>query len=191
MQNQKTIFISYGRDEANPQDVDLIRQIKKDLEEKSFNISMDEEQLKTGGDWEIKLENMIKESDWMLFFITPYSARRPDGYCLNELSMSINYGKPIVPIMINYEVPPLSICRLQYLDLQKLEKEEYSKKLDEIINVISENTKLSFEGEHLGVLKTLNPIKFETTISKNIYSYISCNQTSICTWYSFLPIRLQ
>lgn len=171
-QKKKTIFISYGRDKENPKDIKLVKRVKNDLQNAGFEVLIDEEQLRGGSDWEIKLENMIKESKWILFFITPYSARRPEGFCLNELAMSIAYKKPIVPIMVNYEVPPLSICRLQYLDLQTLKKDEdYHTKLQEILSVIGGEKELGFEGEHLRTLSELTPIKFETTIAKHIYGF--------------------
>ncbi len=172
IQNTKTIFISYGRDEKNPQDVELVRKVKRDLEAEGFEVLMDEEQLRTSQDWEIELESMIRKSDWILFFITPYSARRPEGYCLNELAMSLAYKVPIAPVMVSYEVPPLSICRVQYLDLQTLKgDEDYAKKLKEIVSVINDEKRLGFEGGHLKLLNELNPIKFETTIAKHIHGF--------------------
>ena len=36
-QNKKTIFISYGRDEKNPQDVELVRRVKRDLEKTAMS----------------------------------------------------------------------------------------------------------------------------------------------------------
>lgn len=104
--NKKIIFISYGRDEKNPQDIELVKRVKKDLEKEGFKVLIDEEQLRTSDDWEIKLEKMILQSDWILFFITPYSARRPDGYCLNELALALSHRISIAPIMVRYTVPP-------------------------------------------------------------------------------------
>lgn len=167
---EKTIFISYGRDANKPEDVDLVKKIKQDLEKRGFKVLIDEEQLRISSDWEHKLEAMIKDSDWMLFFITPYSARRPEGYCLNELAMSLAYKKPIAPIMIDYIVPPLSICRLQYLDLQTLKDDDYQKKLEEIIGVVDGERELGFEGGHL-ISNKLNPIKFETVIEKHTHGF--------------------
>ena len=128
-----TIFISYGRDKKNPKDVELVKRVKKDLEKEGFEVLIDEEQLRVGNYWSEKLENMIKQSKWILFFITPYSARRPDGYCLNELAMALAYRVPIAPVMVRFEIPPLSICRLQYLDLQEIKTDEdYQKKISSL-----------------------------------------------------------
>ena len=132
---------------------------------------MDEEQLRLGVDWEITLEKMIEKSDMMLFFITPYSARRPDGYCLNELGRYIIDNKPIIPIMLKYFIPPLSICRLQYLDLENLAQDKYQEKINDIIEILNDYEKLGFDGEHLNNLNSLNPLKFETNIAKHIHNF--------------------
>ena len=51
-----------------------------------ISLSIDEENLEIGNNWSYKLEVAISNAKYMLFFVTPYSARRPDGYCLNELA---------------------------------------------------------------------------------------------------------
>jgi len=171
--NKKTIFISYGRDQENPEDVEMVRRVKSDLEKEGFTVLMDEEQLRTTHDWAVELEKMILRSQWVLYFITPYSARRPDGFCLRELTHSLAHRVPIAPVMIRQEVLPIEICRIQYLDLQALKSEEdYRKKIEEIITVLSGEKELGFEGEHTRVLTELEPIKFETTIRKHIHKFV-------------------
>jgi hypothetical protein len=49
--------------------------------------------------------------------MTPHSVRRPDGYCLNELAHALNRRLPILPVMLVSVEPPLSISRLQWLDM--------------------------------------------------------------------------
>ncbi len=171
--NKKTIFISYGRDENHPEDVELIKRIKSDLENE-FNLLMDIDRLKGPDDWENKLSDDLDASDWVVFFITPFSARRPNGYCLNEIAYALWKKKNIAPVMLTQEVPPLSICRLQYLDIQDLKKGEgkYQEKISKLVEVLKEEKKLGFEGEHLKVLDDLNPIKFETILSKHSYDFV-------------------
>lgn len=171
-ENRNTIFISYGRDPDNPQDIDLVRKVKEDLENSGFRVLMDEEQLRTGSKWWIKLENMIDDSDWILYFLTPYSARRPDGFCLKELSWALDCNKQIAPVMLKYIKPPILISDLQYLDFKTTDdNDDYKKKLDEIISVLSEEKIVGFEGENLTISHSLKPIKFKSTIAKNIYGF--------------------
>lgn len=118
MRNTKKIFISYGRDKDHPEHVLLVQKIKSDLEQNGFTAFMDIDRLETSKDWEIQLETDIEACDFALFCATPYSARRPDGYCLNELSYALYKRKTIIPIMLDQIMLPLSICRLQYIDFQ-------------------------------------------------------------------------
>jgi hypothetical protein len=102
------IFFSYGHDECK----EYVKKIKDIFEEEGFKVFLDEEILREGEDWEYKLEKAIENSDKVVFFITPYSARRPDGYCLNELAHALWCNKEIIPVMLKFERPPLSIIRL-------------------------------------------------------------------------------
>ena len=116
MDNAKIkLFFSYGHDEYSS----IVIKIKEYIEQLGYQVFFDNEQLKIGNDWECKLEEGIKNSDKIIFFITPHSARRPNGYCLNELAMALFYQKEILPVMLKFETPPLSIVRKQFLDFQE------------------------------------------------------------------------
>ena len=82
--------------------------------------------------------------------MTPYSARRPDGYCLNELAMALFYKKDILPVMLKFCIPPLSIARKQFLDFQtiinKIDTKIFEEKVKYLVDVIENKFELSFEG---------------------------------------------
>lgn len=168
--NSKKVFISYGRDPLNKEHIDAVHSVKKILDDKGFQTFIDVDRLSTGSDWEVQLEQDIKSSDWLIFFITPYSARRPDGYCLNELACALQFNIPIIPVILEYETPPLSICRIQYFEL--LSSKISSERLDEIISVLNGEKQLGYEGEHISLLKDIEPIKFDSTISKHVYEFV-------------------
>ncbi len=49
---------------------------------------------------------------------------RPDagaahGYCLNEVAYALAKGLRIIPVMVVEIEPPLSICRVQWLDMRE------------------------------------------------------------------------
>ncbi len=134
----KKLFFSYGRDPHNPQYVDIVHKVKQYLEAQNFEVFMDVEQLKGGDDWEKKLESEIRQSDIFLYFVTSY-ATRPDGYCRNELSFALSLKKKIIPLMISYEPLPLSICRLQYIDLQNINSDKHLvSKIEQIIPILDD-----------------------------------------------------
>lgn len=167
------IFFSYGHDVHT----DFIKKTKNDLNAKGdIDVWIDSEELKAKDDWEHELEFAIENSDEVVYFITPYSARRPDGYCLNELAFSIANAKPIIPVMLEYITPPLSICRLQYIDIQHLGKnyneEEYNLFIENLYDILIKNKSLSSEGEHFDLLSLLSPIDFSVDLKKHLTSFI-------------------
>jgi len=167
------IFFSYGHDKYSH----LVKKIKEDLQLRyNLYIWFDSEELKAQYDWEHTIENAISESQKIIYFITKYSARRPDGYCLNELAFSIVNKKEIIPIMLEYITPPLSICRLQYLDAQhlikKYDKKEYDAFLQNIYELIKGEKQISYEGNHFNLVKVLNPIDFNTDFQKHLNNFV-------------------
>jgi hypothetical protein len=82
------IFLSYGHDNY----VSLAVRLKHDLEGRGRQVWFDVERLKPGGDWERYIEDgfnhvsAIPEEGRFLLLMTPHSVRRPNGYCLNELT---------------------------------------------------------------------------------------------------------
>jgi energy-coupling factor transporter ATP-binding protein EcfA2 len=162
------IFLSYGHDEHS----DIVLKIKEYLEQQGYIVFIDSEQLHTGNDWEYKLEKAIQSSDKIIFFITPYSARRPDGYCLNELAMALFYKKEILPIMLKFCIPPLSIARKQFLDFQEIRNKSNNnkvlkEKVQYLVDVIENNLELTFEGEHAKLYEELKPIDFTQDLTKH------------------------
>lgn len=169
----KTIFFSYGHDEHK----DFIIKMKDYLNKNGFTVFFDSDKLRAGDDWEHKLEVAIDTHQKFIFFITPHSARRPDGYCLNEIALALVCKKNIIPIMIDKEIPPLSIVRTQYLDFQELSKNKKSNKKSDnesfetqmqyLIEVLNEPKKLDTEGVHAKLISDLKPIDFTQDFAKH------------------------
>lgn len=118
--NQKgRIFISYGHDEYSEFALSLVDFLK----ENGYDVFIDKEGIQMGREWEIKLEEGLLwtkgdgENGIFILLMTPYSVRRPDGYCLNEMLYALDLGLKMIPVMLKTVTPPLSIYRLQYLDL--------------------------------------------------------------------------
>ena len=173
----RRIFLSYAHDEH----VALARRIKSD-EARGHEVWIDEECLSPGEDWEIGIERGI---DWVssdlivgrvVILMTPHAARRPNGYCLNELSRTIGRGLPIVPIMVVWCEPPLSIDRIQWLDLPDSVAVEtgsasYGDKVACLARAL-ENDTIDSEGEQSRLLKELNPLPFDAEIHEHLERFI-------------------
>jgi hypothetical protein len=171
------IFISYGRDEH----AELAEKLKNDLREQGFDVWFDKDILKEGADWESYIEKSIdklasdKENSFMLFLMTPHSVRRPDGYCLNEISKAIIKNITIIPIMVVASEPPLSICRIQWLDMQDcfplgIRSQSYQQKFEKLL--LSLKTKsFEFEEGQQTLHNLLNPIDFSVDILRHIHKF--------------------
>src|SRR6185295_17327102 len=93
------------------------------LQYDGHEVWFDLDRLKPGRDWERYIEDGL---DWassvpdegrFVLLMTPHSVRRPDGYCLNELARAWDRKLSIIPVMVVKVEPPLSVCRVQYLDM--------------------------------------------------------------------------
>jgi hypothetical protein len=113
------VFLSYGHDEyASAAD-----RISPFLKESGHEVWFDRERLKPGRDWEASIEQgldwvaTVPENGRVVLVMTPHSVRRPDGFCLNEISRALERRLTIIPVMLVWVQPPLAINRIQWLDL--------------------------------------------------------------------------
>lgn len=166
----RRIFLSYGHDEH----ADLARRLKQDLEARGHLVWFDEERLKPGGDWEAFIERGL---DWVaespslghvVLLMTPYSVRRPDGFCLNEVARALMRRVPVMPVMVVWCEPPLSISRIQWLDMRDCVPvasfgERYESKLKRLVNAL-ESEGVDVEGAQSRLLTLLQPLSFDTDL---------------------------
>jgi tetratricopeptide (TPR) repeat protein len=163
----RKVFISYGRDKH----ASLAVRIRDDLRKRGHEVWFDEERLKPGYDWEAFIEQGIealaadKANSAVVILLTPHSVRRPDGYCLNEVARALARGLRIIPLMVVETEPPLSICRVQWLDMRECipisEKEQfYAPKFVRLLEAIEEG-RLDFEGTQQRLLRALQPLEFD------------------------------
>ena len=167
------IFLSYGHDRYSR----LASQLKEDLNAKGYEVWYDLERLLAGTDWEQYIEDGLEQiveaqnEGFLLFLMTLHSVRRPDGFCLNELAKACGKGvRNIIPLMVQSgSVPPLSIFRLQNLDVRdcfdtelNLVQENYKRHLARILEILRGRWQLDTEGAD-AVLQSLLPrIDFQT-----------------------------
>ncbi|MGZ7135940.1 MAG: P-loop domain-containing protein, partial [Methanobacterium sp.] len=107
-----------------------------------------------------------------VLLMTPHSVRRPDGFCLNEISRAIQRGLKVIPIMLVFTEPPLYICRIQWLDMMDcipIDKKikNYEKKFVSLLEAL-EQDKIDFEGFQSSIYNLLEPIPFDADILQHI-----------------------
>ncbi|GAB6036982.1 hypothetical protein JCM15519_15410 [Fundidesulfovibrio butyratiphilus] len=118
---RKRIFLSYGHDEH----AEFANRLKDDLTACGHTVWIDHERLVPGTPaFDHAIEQGLAwlaeapDQSCLVFLVTPHSARRPDGFCLNELSRALDKHLRIVPVMVVWCELPLSIARYQWLDMR-------------------------------------------------------------------------
>lgn len=162
------IFISYGHDDHEK----LIKRFAKDLKNEGFEIWIDYETLFGSSLWEERIENGIAQSSIVIVFMTTHSMRRPDGYCLDEISYSRMLNKTIMPIKVQDVAPPISIARIQWIDMRnyinadgEINEDYYQKQKANVISILRGEKNLSYESDAQYLLnQKLNPLDNESYI---------------------------
>jgi tetratricopeptide (TPR) repeat protein len=168
------IFISYGHKEH----AELAERLNQDLLSRGHSTWYDKKDLKTGKDWELFIEKGIDyvsadpQNGRVVLLMTPHAVRRPDGYCLNELARALSRQLSIIPVMVVWCEPPLSICRIQWLDMQDcvpLEQkiQQYDARVEQLIEAIEQN-RLDCEGAQARLMSMLKPLPFDADINMHI-----------------------
>lgn len=162
------IFMSYGHDEFKPLAEQLVRDLK---DKKGYEVWFDDIDLHVGQGWEQVIENGLEaiaqdaKAGRLLLLMTPHSVRRPSGYCLNELERALDRHVQVIPVMVIEVEPPLSICRLQRLDMRgcvpiELHPDSYEKKFQLLCEAL-ESLSLTQEGEEGRLRRALSPTWYE------------------------------
>ncbi|NQT11103.1 MAG: TIR domain-containing protein, partial [Planctomycetes bacterium] len=172
------IFLSYGRDKHAAD----AQRIKEDLQGCGHDVWFDLERLTEGRDWERYIEEGLRWCEIVVLLMTPYSVRRRDrrdpdsrdGYCLNELAKANDQNKLIIPVLLATleEGPPMSICRIQHLDLRDAvpiaEREpRYRERFERLRRAIEEDD-LDFEGGESRLQKLLEPLDFSSETGRHL-----------------------
>lgn len=168
------IFLSYGRDQF----ASLAVRLKRDLERCGHEVWFDLDRLKPGGDWERYIEDGFEfvsqdaKQGRFVVLLTEHSVRRPNGYCLNELARACDRNLAIVPVLVSRVEPPLSICRIQWLDMRDCfpaedHEEKYHKHFAQLRDAIEHNN-LDFQGVQARLLNYLEPLSYEADVSRHL-----------------------
>ena len=108
------VFLSYGRTDGSA----LADRLEQDLIRRGHQVWRDRSALRTGASWEAQIEDAILSHEVFLCLLTPHAVRRPDGVCLDEISMARYNDRKIVPAMVIQCRQPLGIYRLNWVDFQ-------------------------------------------------------------------------
>lgn len=159
-QDKKRIMISYGHKDATG----FVQELNNILTNQGHYVWIDRSKeenagIDGGSAWETEIEKAIEDNDIVIAVLSPHAIRRPDGVCLDEISMARFENKFIIPLMYKEVKPPLCIFRLDWIDFLRSEtqisaRDSGLKKLSRSI----ENNKLDYEGKNkaFSALKSIN-----------------------------------
>lgn len=167
------IFLSYGHDEHR----DFAMRLAEAFDKRSYKVWFDEKDLKVGAPWEERIEEGLKGvaqdvDGCMVLVMTPHSVRRPDGYCLNELAYALDLHLPVIPIMLVWTTPPLSIYRYQWLDLTHFNSQSSTFEADfsKIIEAVEK--KKCYQDENQSTIeRLLEPLDYSSDIKYFLPSF--------------------
>ncbi len=160
MSNNKKIMISYGRKDAEI----FAQELKDFLVGQGHKVWIDKSKeedsgIRGGSVWETEIEEAIKDNNIVIAILSPHAIRRPDGVCLDEISMARFEKKFIIPLMYKEVKPPLCIFRLDWIDFLRSETQASVRDggLEKLSRSI-ENNKLDYEGKNkaFSALKSIN-----------------------------------
>jgi len=167
------IFISYGHDEHT----NFALKLKEDLQARGHEVWFDLDKLKPGMEWERYIEEGINWASRdgngrVILLMTPHSVRRPDGFCLNELARALAKNLKVIPVILVSCEPPLSICRIQRLDMRDClpleeRREKYEVKFGRLLEALELN-RLDLEGFQSNLFNVLNPLSFDSEVRYNL-----------------------
>jgi hypothetical protein len=121
----------------------------------------------------------------MILLVTPESVGRPSGVCLNDISAAMAAGLGFVPLMVRQCEIPLSICRIQWLDLSDcliyhrslaesdnkslvataaINELRYATRREQLVTALT--GRLDHDGQQARLFSLLSPFSFQLQISQ-------------------------
>jgi hypothetical protein len=172
------IFVSYGHDEHTA----LSQRLTESLEAKGHEVWFDQERLKPGDDWEAYIEEGLDfvaqdlSKGRFVLVMTPHSVRRPDGFCLNEITRAVQRRVPIVPVMAVRCEPPLCICRIQWLDMTDCvpvseKTARFETRMEQLADVLQKD-RIELVGLQARLHLTLDPLPFDADITNHLRKFL-------------------
>ena len=150
--------------------------MREDLLNRGHEVWFDEERLLPSKDWETRIEEGLnwtaegKPHAAFILLLTSHSVHRPEGFCFNEVARALMLNLRIIPLMVVESEPPLSICRIQWLDMRECipiheKKALYEPRFQRLLKAL-EQEELDYEGLQSRLLRTLQPIEFSADLFK-------------------------
>jgi hypothetical protein len=104
----KKIFFSYSRT-----DKDFAVKLASDLKKDSYDVWIDQEDIRAGSEWDMEIEKALTTCDCIVFIQSDKSAALPN--VLDEVYYALEEIKTVIPVIINESKAPFRIKRLEHI----------------------------------------------------------------------------
>ncbi len=121
-----TYFLSYAR-----ADGETALRLAKDLIAAGVRVWVDQYDIHPSEHWDRAVEAAVRGCDGMIVVLSPRSAASPN--VADEVSVALNAGKRVIPVMIETCTPPLRMTRMQFIDA----REDYADALRRCLAALS------------------------------------------------------
>jgi hypothetical protein len=121
-----TYFLSYAR-----ADGETALRLAKDLIAGGVRVWVDQYDIRPSEHWDRAVEAAVRGCDGMIVVLSPRSAASPN--VADEVSVALNEGKRVIPVMIETCSPPLRMTRMQFIDA----REDYAEALRRCLAALS------------------------------------------------------
>ncbi len=165
--SSSSVFLSYGRADAE----EFAKRLAHDLKEKGgHRVFLDLTGIESGGLFEIRIEQGIRNSSVLLAVMTPHSLR-DESVCRDEVVFALNEKKDIVPIQLDPEVrPSLLLARRNWVDFSR----DYDRGLKDLLRYLGGDQKC-LRKPVLGLVGGVVPLDFGTEIANHAQNF--CGRT--------------
>lgn len=102
-------FLSYAR-----ADQDFALRLARDLRGDDANIWVDQIDIHPSDRWDRAVEIAVRECIGLVLVLSPRSGHSDN--VLDEISVALDAGKPVIPVLIEPCLPPLRLARVQFID---------------------------------------------------------------------------
>jgi len=106
------VFFSYSRNDA-----DFALKLALDLKKESFDVWIDQEDIRAGSAWDLEIEKALETCDYLLFIQSGKSVSSAN--VLDEVYYALEENKKVIPIIIAGSKTPFRIARLQHISFIK------------------------------------------------------------------------
>ena len=117
------VFFSYSRNDA----ADFAVRLAQDLGKASFDVWIDQQDIRAGMEWDLEIEKALESCDCLLFIESEKSV--VSNNVLDEVYYALGQNKKVIPVIYHDSKTPFRLRRLQHIDFTK----EYQAGLDDLL----------------------------------------------------------